>query len=251
VSEAASTARLREPLLAFLGATALASAAFWLGKLWTPLGDNVSAVIAVVFLWTPGFVARRAGRAFDYVEAGLRLDPLGLNLRVLGSVVALTFPVFLASFLVYYGTLCGGSAPGQSLRELLSAGPLCEGWRGAGGMRLALPDRFAALALSQVVVVAIPEELFFRGYLLPSLETVWPSRRRLFGADVGLAHLVAAVLFGLGHVLVDFNPQRMAVFFPALVFAWMRSRTRSIAAGAGYHALCNLFSDVLHRAWLG
>jgi membrane protease YdiL (CAAX protease family) len=57
------------------------------------------------------------------------------------------------------------------------------------------------------------------------------------------------VLFALGHVLVDFNPQRLAVFFPALAFGWMRARTGSLAAGAVFHALCNLLADVLHASF--
>jgi membrane protease YdiL (CAAX protease family) len=45
------------------------------------------------------------------------------------------------------------------------------------------------------------------------------------------------------------NPQRLAVIFPALVFGWMRARTGSIVPGALFHALCNLFADVLHTSY--
>ena len=101
------------------------------------------------------------------------------------------------------------------------------------------------------MVVAIPEELFFRGYLMERLEQVWPPTRRLFGARVGWALVVSSALFALGHLLVIPNPQRLAVFFPALVFGWMRARTGSIAAGATFHALCNVVSDVLHTSYFG
>ena len=47
------------------------------------------------------------------------------------------------------------------------------------------------------------------------------------------------------------NPQRLAVFFPALLFGWMRARTGSIAAGALYHALCNVLADTLHVSYFG
>ena len=98
-------------------------------------------------------------------------------------------------------------------------------------------------------MVAVPEELFFRGYLYSRLEQRWPSTRRFLGAPVGRTLLVTSALFALGHVLVDFNVQRLAVFFPALVFGWMRARTGSVAAGAVFHALCNLYSDVLHTSF--
>ena len=120
---------------------------------------------------------------------------------------------------------------------------------GFSGGQLRLPPDFALLALNQVLVIAIPEELFFRGYLQGRLEARWPPGRRLLGAGVGRALLLSSVLFALGHFLVDFNPQRLAVFFPGLIFGWMRARTGSIAAGAGFHALCNLLADVLHGSY--
>ena len=66
----------------------------------------------------------------------------------------------------------------------------------------------------------------------------------VLGAPVGWALVVSSALFALGHVAVIPNPQRLAVFFPALLFGWMRARTGSIAAGASFHALCNVVSDV-------
>jgi membrane protease YdiL (CAAX protease family) len=81
------------------------------------------------------------------------------------------------------------------------------------------------------------------------LEQVWPPTRRLFGAKVGWALIVSSALFALGHVAVIPSPQRAAVFFPALLFGWMRARTGSIAAGALYHALCNVLADTLHTSY--
>ncbi|HVR03393.1 MAG TPA: CPBP family glutamic-type intramembrane protease, partial [Polyangia bacterium] len=71
----------------------------------------------------------------------------------------------------------------------------------------------------------------------------------LWGAPVGWALVVSSALFALGHVVVVPNPQRLAVFFPALVFGWMRGRTGSIAAGATFHALCNVVADVMHTSY--
>jgi hypothetical protein len=107
------------------------------------------------------------------------------------------------------------------------------------------------MALSQLLVVALPEELFFRGYLMSRLEERWPSRQSLWGASVGWPLLVSSLLFGLGHFLVDFQPARLAVMVPALVFGWMRRRTGSLAPAAVFHALCNLFSEVLHQSFFG
>jgi hypothetical protein len=34
------------------------------------------------------------------------------------------------------------------------------------------------------------------------------------------------------------------------VFGWLRALRGGIGAAAGFHALCNLLSDVLARSWL-
>jgi membrane protease YdiL (CAAX protease family) len=236
---------LREPVLAFAAATALAAAAALVGRGVPFVRDNLNAFVAIVFFYTPAVAARAAGRRFDYHEAGLRLHPLGLNLKVLGIACLVTFPAFVVGFFVFYGHACGPS--GGWLSPWF--GSLCQHWQGATGGAPRLPPHFALTALNQLVVVAIPEEIFFRGYLLVRLERVWPPTRRLLGAPVGTALLVSSALFALGHLAVIPNPQRLAVFFPALVFGWMRGKTGSIAAGATFHALCNIVADVLHTSY--
>jgi uncharacterized protein len=238
---------LREPLATFAIATALAAGLAALGAVSSLVRDNLHAPIAIIFLYAPAIAARRAGREFDYREAGLRLEPLALNLAVLGLFAGITVPAFTVGFFVFYGHAC--TIPANALTHLF--GGLCRHWLGSAGGHLRLPPRFLLLAFSQLVVVAIPEELFFRGYLMERLEQVWAPTRTLFGAKVGWALVASSALFALGHLLVIPNPQRLAVFFPALVFGWMRARTGSIAAGATFHALCNVVSDVLHTSYFG
>src|SRR5438552_2347485 len=239
--------RLREPLLTFLATTAAAAALYWTAKVVPPLHSNLHAAIAILFFYAPVLAGRLAGRPFDFREAGLTLEPVRANAATLGVAAAVTFPLFVAGFFVFYGLACG---PATADGPLVALARLCPGgWRGWAGGPLRWPDGFALIAANQLLVVAIPEEVFFRGYLLQRLEAFWPARRRILGAPLGLAWLLSAVLFALGHVLVDFNPQRLAVFFPALVFGWMRARTGSLAAGAIFHALCNLLADVLHASF--
>jgi membrane protease YdiL (CAAX protease family) len=80
-------------------------------------------------------------------------------------------------------------------------------------------------------------------------EARFPSRSRLWGAAVGWPLLLTSLLFAVGHFLVDLQPARLAVFFPALAFGWMRNRSGSVAPGALFHALCNLLSEVLHDSF--
>jgi hypothetical protein len=40
------------------------------------------------------------------------------------------------------------------------------------------------------------------------------------------------------------------VFFPALLFGWMREKRGGIGAAVWFHALCNVLSEVLARGYL-
>ena len=119
-------------------------------------GRHLHAAIAAIFLYAPSLASRISGRPFDYRDAGLRLDPLGLNLRVLAVALAMTFPLFVVGFFVFYGFVCGPH--GGPLTALWSG--LCSYWRGLHGGSLRLPPEFLTSALNQLIVVAMPEELF-------------------------------------------------------------------------------------------
>jgi membrane protease YdiL (CAAX protease family) len=238
-------ASLREPLLAFAAATAL-GAVFAVVGMFVPLVHKyLQLLIAIVFFQMPAVAAARAGRDVDYRDLGLRADPLGLNLKVLGVCVLLTLPAFVLLFIPFYDRACALSI--EPIARQFA--PICRNWLGAARGHLHLPDNFALNAATGLIVVGIPEELFFRGYLMDRLEKVWPPTRNVLGAKVGWALVVSSALFAVSHVAVIPNPLRLAVFFPALLFGWMRARTGSIAAAAVFHAMCNLTSDVMHNSY--
>jgi len=114
-----------------------------------------------------------------------------------------------------------------------------------GELAWSLPDDFGSFALAQIVVVALPEEAFFRGYVQTRLEDL-----RGKGSPVRVDVLVMqAALFAIVH-LADHNPARLAVFFPGLLFGLVRAWRGGIGACIVLHALSNVFSDFLVRAWL-
>lgn len=241
------SAGLGEPLLAYALAIALAVVLFWAARAVSFVQQIMQGAIACAFLFGPQLAASVSGRAFNPMAAGITVQPLARGLRVLAVALVATWPVFIVGFFVYYQASCMPNGWLHGLARHLA--PICSAWRGLSGGHLRLPDDFIVLALSQVLVVAVPEEVFFRGYLLARFEERWPSRRRFLGAAVGRPLLVTSALFALGHFLVDLQPARLAVFFPALAFGWMRSRSGSIAPGAVFHALCNLLSEVLHDSF--
>lgn len=113
------------------------------------------------------------------------------------------------------------------------------------------PDDPASYLLAQLLVVGLPEEALFRGYVQGRLSEHFDDRRRILGVEISLAaSLTQASLFALLHFAVDPNPARLSVFFPALAFTWLTARQGGIGAAIVFHALCNALSDLLVRGWL-
>jgi membrane protease YdiL (CAAX protease family) len=104
-------------------------------------------------------------------------------------------------------------------------------------------------AAGQFLVIALPEEAFYRGYLQTSLDDAWPSRWNWFGTPVGPGLLVTSLIFALGHVATDAHASRLSVFFPSLLFGWLRTRRQGVGCSAAFHALCNLFASYLAHSY--
>jgi len=104
------------------------------------------------------------------------------------------------------------------------------------------------LILVHLLVVALPEEAFFRGYLqtalIDRLGKVQPRLRR-----VGFAIVLSSVLFALGHLATTPVIGRLAVFFPSLLFGLLRDKTGSVGASIVLHAQCNVFSALLNSGY--
>jgi membrane protease YdiL (CAAX protease family) len=191
-----------------------------------PLGGSVHALVALVFVFLPVLVLDRRGRPYARYGIAARRPVRDLSFAV-GLMVVLFTPIAFA------------------------AGPF---WTFAFGLDLtpwsfAWPEHYPEAALSHLLIVALPEEVFYRGYALGRLDDIFRGRVRLLGVPVGWGLLIQAVLFALGHYLIDLEPQRLAVFFPALAFGWLRLRTGSIAAPVALHAGANIFMEVLRAGY--
>lgn len=116
----------------------------------------------------------------------------------------------------------------------------------------ALPDSAASFVLGQFLVAGLTEEALFRGYFQTRMTDLWPAKTKILGVMLSWrAVLVQAVIFAVVHVVVDFNPLKLAVFFPALVFAWIRAARGGIGAAIVFHALSNIYARILEESWLG
>ena len=224
-----------EVVAAFVAVTAVASLLYHLPGV-PILRANLQAIVAAMFLLVPLYLLRDRGSIERY---GFTTHPRRLGLLVLGAWLLVTFPLFVGAFYGYHRVLCA----------------VAPSWVAGSCYRLVhpifrIPHELGTLAAAQVLVVGLPEELFFRGYVQGRLEDAWPPSWKLWGAPVGKAWLASSAIFALGHFLVTFEPQMLSRFFPGLAFGWMYARTRSILAGTLFHAACNLLMEFLVLGFL-
>jgi uncharacterized protein len=235
---------LRDALVAFALACAGVAALAALGLAVPFVDRNLGALVAVVFLYIPVLFSWRRGE--DLVAYGFRAAPVGRGLALGLGAPLILFPIFAAVFVLFYDVVC---RPGQAdwLRQLAPRGA-CRGWDGWAGMHAPPFDlELLELAFVQVVVIALPEELFFRGFLHELCERALPPRRRLLGGGIGWALVLSSALFAVGHLAAGFDLRRLSVFFPGLLFGWMRSATGSVLAGTIAHAASNVFIRLLEK----
>lgn len=207
------------------------------------IGHLGSALVAVVFLYAPVVVAwQRTEELSDY---GFRSDPVGRNLAFAGLALAVILPLFALAYVGFYDTVCDSA----TLRRLAPPGT-CAGWHGLDLGWPAMGWSFLEFAAVQLVVVALPEELFFRGCLHRLLEARFPPTRRWLGGGLGVALLLSSLAFALVHLPKNGDPRALATFFPGLLFGWLRSATGSIMPSVLVHASSNIWVRALDLTFL-
>ena len=160
----------------------------------------------------------------DFAGAGLRA-PAGRNARSdLAGFVLVVLPLFL---LGYY--LLGRVFLGLTFQPRM-------------------PGGLFGLCLWQLLGVALPEEVFFRGWMQGRLDRLFGLRFRALSARVGPGLFIAAAAFAVAHLLVGPRPSRLLVFFPGLLFGYYRERSGSVAVPAAAHALGNVAFLIL-QSW--
>lgn len=230
-------------MVAFFVACAAIAAFGGIGRVLPVVGQNLGALAAVVFLFIPYFYAGRFSE--DLHDYGFRSEPVGTGLGLGFGIPLLVFPVFALGFVLFYELVC-------DIDWLVALAPpgMCRRYGGIDSVHVPpLGWHTLELLFIQIVVVALPEEVFFRGFIHQLLERVYPPRRTVAGGGIGLALVASSALFAFGHLIVSPDPRRLAVFFPGLLFGWVFSKTRSVLAGTIIHSLSNVFIFLLERAF--
>jgi membrane protease YdiL (CAAX protease family) len=184
--------------------------------------------MAALGVWILAMAALFASRGFDFGALGTNLlvgpifvllpfwmtrrvagrDPLGLSPQHLARSIGLAVVMALLTLPLFVWIAGGPHEP--------AAGPI-----------------WGALA------VALPEELFFRGYLQGAWRRLARRRVRIAGAELGWEWIAASAAFALAHVAFH-GPVGLWTFFPGLAFGWAYARTGTIWASVLYHAACNV-----------
>ncbi len=189
--------------------------------------------------WLRGVVVRRqraahrkgraslVSRGLALYARGARMNPraLAADLTRAGVVALVTFPPF--ALLHHMWQVHAG-----------------------GHYHFAIPHDLGSIMLENTFLIALPEEMFYRGFLEHRLERLWPTKLHVLTLPLSRTVFVASALFALGHFVGEYNPARLAPFFPAFVFSMLVRRGGSLAGAVAYHGASNAFSALLFTGYL-
>lgn len=182
-----------------------------------------SLIFAAVLLYVPLYIGHRHRNQLVFIET----SPAHI-LKSLGIFLLWTAVIF-----VPYGLLV------HLWAKMV--------W-GAGAFHVAeLPS--GTLILSQLLIVALPEETFFRGYVQTRFQQIFRPRWTIFGARLGWGWILTCVTFALAHSLIQYQWWHFAIFFPSLLFGYLRERTGGLLAPILCHAFSNLFMEWIARCY--
>ena len=102
----------------------------------------------------------------------------------------------------------------------------------------------------QLLLVSLPEEFYFRGYVQPALNSVFRPRWKIFGVDLGWSWIVTAAVFAVAHTIITYQWWHFAIFFPGLVFGWLKEKTGAITSPILFHATSNILMNWFARSYV-
>lgn len=189
------------------------------------VNEYISVLIALVLLYAPVLVLWRRRRAIDFIERDLKSFFKSLGVGLIAS--AIVFPPFFL---------------------------LAHFWQtwviGFSEFRVAGFPLFDSMILYQLLLVALPEEFYFRGYFQSAMNSIFRPRWRFLGVRLGWAWIITAAVFAVAHSIIVYQWWHFAIFFPALVFGYLRERTGFVTAPIVFHALSNILMNWFSRSYV-
>lgn len=119
-----------------------------------------------------------------------------------------------------------------------------------GLFHFTIPSDIASLIFTQIFVVGLSEEAFFRGYIQKRLsEGIEGACVEFLRIKISWALMIANILFTLTHIIVLGQLWRINVFLPGLAFGWLREQRKSLIAPVLFHGMSNIFMKVLEASF--
>jgi membrane protease YdiL (CAAX protease family) len=181
--------------------------------------------VMIPAVWALGALLANGRQESVTTIFGLTKPQLAIGLKYYLFSTLVIFPLFGGVFLLYYRL----GMP--ILRQSIPAGMPLADW-----------------VMYQFIGVGIFEELFFRGYIQTHLEDRATDKTATQFWIFWRPIVASAFLFGVAHVIVTQNPMTFAVFFPGLLFGWLRAKTGSLIAPICSHGTANVFGMMLIRS---
>ncbi len=186
--------------------------------------ENLSTIVAVLFLYSPVVVLRWRRRPIDFLDHNKKQ--------------------FLTSFFWAVGTILVIFPPYMGVAHLWMKWV----WGFAHFVPAGFPELWNFMAY-QFLLVALPEEFFFRGYLQSTLQQVFVPRWNILGVRIGWGFFITAFVFAFAHSVIALQWWHFSIFFPALLFGYLREKTGTITAPIIVHAFSNIFIDWFVRSY--
>lgn len=188
------------------------------------IGKYYATIFAVTFLYVPVLVLWLKKRRIDFLDNSFSAFFKGVAYFI-GTVLVVYPPYILGAH--FWMTVVDH-------RPNFHLAPFPDWWQ---------------TCIFQVLLIALPEEFFFRGYMQGTLNKVFIKTRRIFGANISWALPVTSLVFAFSHSFVHYAWWHFAIFFPSLLFGWLKEKTGSITAPILFHAFANVMSDWIIRSY--
>lgn len=207
---------LREVIWIWGGVILLIHALSALQNTSSTLLQILGSLSAIVLIYPPVLLAMFQKKNIPYWQINIKVLRLSLKWFALVSVVI--FPVAVMINQAY------------------------QAWVWGAGYHRATTQIWLSYGATQLFLVAFPEEFFFRGYMQGRLAEIWPTSKKMFGTVFGFPQIATSLVFAISHSLITVQWWHIFIFFPALVFAWLKEKTGTIWASVLFHAVANVFS---------
>ncbi len=89
--------------------------------------------------------------------------------------------------------------------------------------------------------VSVPEEFFFRGFMQGRFNMFFDRKFKFLGVSLGPGFFLQSIFFMIIHLIWSLHVVRFLVFFPGLLFGFLREKYLSIVPPIIFHTFSNVF----------